>query len=426
VRVRPIIESEDAVGTATIEGIDGRAVVVDLRGSDDDEDEEEEEFKPYEWFLIPLVGYSSDIGFAGALLGQLFHYEEGFEPFRDKVQLITLLTTDLVQFHELIWERVGLFDIPLRMKLAANFTGTPVGHYCGVGNQVTCSGIDARAAAMNIGLTPDDPAHGDFVEHYYRYRILRPTLQFGLRWQPVPRGIELSGEWEGSYTLPGYIGTDGPYPGSLYEQDHPDAEEGFLSAVRIGGVIDRRDDERRPTGGWILAAHLRGAHRAIGSNWNYAGVNLSAAGYFALTRNKRLVLATRAIADLLVGDPPTVVMGSVVGFWNDTAFGGQLIGRGIRARRFIGRIKVVGQLELRLVLFGDAGAFQGVLFGFADAGWVGVDYDDFGGNLRTILTTFGGGLGVYWGQAFLLRFDAGFSPQENYVPAFYISLRHPF
>jgi hypothetical protein len=87
---------------------------------------------------------------------------------------------------------------------------------------------------------------------------------------------------------------------------------------------------------------------------------------------------------------------------------------------------VLAQIELRTILFGQPGKLQGVGFLFGDAGWIGLDWDDWGGDLRRINASFGAGLGVYWGEGFVLRFDAGFSAYEDYDPQLYISLRHPF
>lgn len=382
--------------------------------------------EPYEWFVLPLLGYSSDVGVAGAILAQLFHYAPGFTPFRDKLQLIALVTSDLVQFYELLWERVGVLGLPLRLDMAVSFATTPVGNYCGLGNEASCDRELAREAAAAQGLFPGDEGYRRFLDRYFLFRSMRPAIRTALRWQPLSNGLELTLVWEASYGLAGYVGDRGVYPGSLYAQDFPDGEEGMTSEVQVGAVWDRRDDERRPTRGYLLASSFRGAGRPTGSDWRYVGLNLGAAGYWAFDRGKRLVLATRGVADLLFGDPPTTVLAAVSGFWTDMAFGGQTLGRGIRGRRYIGRIKVMAQAELRAVLFGDPGKLQGVGFLFADAGWIGLDWDDWGGDPRRINASFGGGLGLYWGEGFVLRFDAGFSAHERYDPQLYISLRHPF
>ena len=101
------------------------------------------------------------------------------------------------------------------------------------------------------------------------------------------------------------------------------------------------------------------------------------------------------------------------------------MGRGIRARRYIGRIKIIAQAELRAAVFAGPRA-QWVLQAFVDSAWVGVGFNDFGGDLRRILVSFGGGTGVYWGKDFLVRLDLGLSPYEEWDPKFYLGLLHPF
>lgn len=394
--------------------------------ADDDSEEDEDAFDPIEWFLIPLVGYTSDVGFAGALLAMVFHYEEGYEPYRDKVQVIATLTTRLVQYHQLIWERVGIFGLPLRLETSLTFSATPVGNYCGIGNLANCDLELARDAARQAGLRPEDDAWGGFVRDYYRFRVMRPSGSLALRWKPPGSPFELQFQWLGDYGVSGFFGSEGPYPGSLYAQDFPDGEAHFLSELRTGVLLDTRDDERRPGSGYLLSATVRASFGAIGSHWDFFGINLAAAQYAALDDGGRVVIANRAVADVIIGDAPTTAQGALGGYWSDVAFGGTVIGRGVRARRFIGDIKLFLQSEIRWAFVGEPLKFQVVLIGFGDVGWVGADVRDFGGDKRHLLVSFGGGLAAYWGQNFILRFDAAVSPEENYSPQFYINLLHPY
>ncbi len=389
--------------------------------------EEYEGFKPYEFSLLPFIGYSSDIGFVGALVAQLYHYEEGVEPYRDTVRAVAVLTSKLVQFYEFLWERVGLFGKPLRLELLASFTATPVGHYCGVGNRVTCSRRDAERDAARQGFVPGTEEHETFLARYYRFRVMRPAARATLRWAPFRnKDFEFIALLNLDYGVPGFYSNRGPYAGSRYGQDFPDGERGLLSELRVGFFMDRRDNERRPTRGYVWSTTARVSSRVIASRWNYGGINAVAAGYYPLTRNERLVVAGRGMVDLIFGDAPTTSLGSVGGFWSDLAFGGQQIGRGVRGRRFIGRIKVLAQAELRWAAIGKPGKFQLLLQAFADFGWVGLGYRDFGGDLRKILVSFGGGVGAYWAKSFVFRFDVGLSPEERYDPQFYVSVLHPF
>jgi len=382
-------------------------------------------FQPIEWFVLPLVGYSSDIGFGGALLGMVQHNDGEHLPFRDRVRLITMVTTERFQYHELNWERVGLFGKPLRLESELSFGATPIGNYCGVGTGPECDRASAELDAQRLGYTPGTDEFREVVHDYYLFRRMKVTLELFLRWRPVERGPELMVQYIGAYTFPGYLGATGTYPGSLYEQHFPDGERGFSSELRLGVVHDTRDNEARPTEGYVASAFLRGAGVFLGGEWNYAGINLGGAYYQTLDRDRRVVWANRIIVDLLYGDAPSQSLATVGGFWNDVGFGGQAIGRGVRLRRYIGRIKVIAQSELRWAVAGGERA-QWVLIAFGDGAWVGGDYDDWGGELRQLVGSFGASTGVYWGTSFLIRFDVGLSPFEEYDPFFYLSLTHPF
>jgi len=120
------------------------------------------------------------------------------------------------------------------------------------------------------------------------------------------------------------------------------------------------------------------------------------------------------------------VGGGIGGIWSNLAYGGQYMGRGIRARRYIGRIKLVGQTELRAMLYGRPDKLSILTFAFLDAGYVGVSYRHFGGDRAQLLLGFGGGVGIYWGRSFVLRFDVATSALEDYAPYYYLTLTHPY
>ena len=123
---------------------------------------------------------------------------------------------------------------------------------------------------------------------------------------------------------------------------------------------------------------------------------------------------------------PTTTLGSIGGLWSEVGFGGQTIGRGIRLRRYIGGVKVIGQSELRIIAAGKPGRFNFVIQSFVDAGWIGAAIRNFDGDRRRVLLGFGGGIGAYWSKSFVLRFDVALSELERYDPFYYLSLSHPF
>ena len=60
----------------------------------------------------------------------------------------------------------------------------------------------------------------------------------------------------------------------------------------------------------------------------------------------------------MVGDGSVFSLSTVGGLFTQRGFGGKSLGRGIRQARYIGRIKAIGQTELRWTMFGRPGKFQ--------------------------------------------------------------------
>ena len=100
------------------------------------------------------------------------------------------------------------------------------------------------------------------------------------------------------------------------------------------------------------------------------------------------------------------------------------MGRGIRLQRNPGGLKLINQVELRWRFMGlGANPRSGLtLVGFTDSAWIATSPSSDDGGL---LVSYGGGLRVALGD-FVVRADIGTSAAEDYVPGFYILLRHTF
>ncbi len=84
---------------------------------------------------------------------------------------------------------------------------------------------------------------------------------------------------------------------------------------------------------------------------NYFGINAAARFYQPFDEGHRVVLASQTIADVIFGDLPLDAMSRVGGtqsLSDYSAIGGQYLGRGIREQLYVGRIKGIEQLELRV------------------------------------------------------------------------------
>ena len=117
------------------------------------------------------------------------------------------------------------------------------------------------------------------------------------------------------------------------------------------------------------------------------------------------------------------------GFIDYLSFGGSEMGRGVRAQRYVGKVKGYLQNELRWrfvqwEMFGQPGAAS--TNAFVDAGVIGTELGAphaFDGQPPL---GFGGALLLHWNENFILRLDIGTSAVERYPTSVYIQLGQTF
>lgn len=389
----------------------------------------------FSFAAVPTLTFSTDEGFGTGGVGTIYHRHEGSEPYRDALTFNLFISSKLVQHHALTWDALKPFGLLGRSYLRAGYTSTVSQNYCGVGNQVTCAPGDAIAAARASGLGDDptarDDAFDEFVRHYHLMRFIRPYATVIVRpWlRDKPWRTELLLGWRGALTVPGDVFTPGPYPGSLFAKDHPDGEAGFSSVPFVGVVVDNRDAEVFPLDGLLFESSVRGAGPMTGGTWTWAGLNASLAGFFALARAPRVALAARAVGDVMIGAPSVEEMARIGGTVDAIAFGGFQIGRGVREHRYIGKVKLLGQAELRAqlvetVVFGERFDHGAALL--SDVGFIGYDLADLRGHPAKILSTLGISYRLLWNESFAIRADLAISPDETEGPGFYIIVGQAF
>lgn len=383
--------------------------------------------------VLPVLGYTADDGAGGGVLGGVFWRRPGVLPYKYSLEGLLYITDRQVYADSLYFDWLRINDLPLRLIVGGIFWATLDDNFCGFGNNVTCSLTQANQAADALHLSGG--ARSSFVDTYYNRRYLNPTGEVKLRWQvggTHPK-VETNLAWRGSGYIPGSIGNLKPYPNNFYAQSYPAGERGFASVLQIGIMFDGRDQEGSPTSGYWIDSSARFADQAIGSTWNYSGVNATARTYLPLDRRRTWVWANRFIADFIFGDPSVAEM-SQVGCYSLVpgglqGFGGPDLGRGIRENRYIGRIRLMDQTELRWQFVGfdlwDQ-HFDFTAVGYVDAAWVGVDYHDFGGDPRKIITSEGMGLRLVWDRDFIVRLDVGLSAVEHYSPDVYLNVNQVF
>jgi hypothetical protein len=376
--------------------------------------------RSFEWVALPVANFDADAGFGLGGIGSLALQSPGVTPYRAAARLRIFATTRLVQNHELSWDVLHAGHPRLRVFGHIAAFATINRTYCGLGNEVTCDPAEAERAADQAGLAVDTGAREDFVRRYYLRRFLGPGAQMGGRWRLDERDrLSLFASWRMSLYRAGTLRERGDDPGSLYAIDHPHGEDGIASVPQLGIMYDTRDHEPAPTRGVWLEGSVRGAAPATGSTWRFAALNATGRGYLSVRPG--LVAATRLAADLAAGDLPVEELGFVGSAELFSAFGGSAFGRGVRAHRYAGRIKLLGQQELRLELPRRFAAVS-----FVDAGWIGLGWNDVGGDPRHVLASTGAGLRWAHSETFILRADLGLSPLEGWSPQLYLQLGHLF
>lgn len=390
---------------------------------------------------VPALNYDADNGFGFGVVATLYGYEEGVTPYRYALTLVIFATTRLVQDHQIRFDAVDLFDLPLRLTLRGGYFQSVTQNFCGFGNAVTCDPGVAEVEAARLDLSGDDA--DTFARRYYLKRVVRPFGQLLARWRLLeePTKLEVMGGYRGHLYLDGDPWADddkdgapdlafAPYPGSLYAKTFPGGQDGYASVVTLGLMVDDRDEEASPTRGYWIEGSVRVSSSLLGSAWNYVGGNLTLRTYVALLRGERnIVLAQRLVLDATAGDLPVQEMVRVGGSWDYTGFGGNPMGRGVRLQRYIGRLKAFDQVELRADLYAHellGQRFRWGVVGLVDAGWTGVDWTDLGGDPLRVNLGFGGGLRLAWNEDFIIRADVATSPDERYAPAVYIDIGNTF
>ncbi|MBN2360455.1 MAG: BamA/TamA family outer membrane protein [Deltaproteobacteria bacterium] len=380
---------------------------------------------------VPTLAYNSDEGFGTGGVATLYHRGGGVLPYRNAWTLRIFISTRLVQAHSLTWDAIRPGGLPLRAVARAGFYSTITQNYCGVGNAVRCDPWQAERAADQAGLAAGSGERQDFVRRYYQMRFLRFFGDAFGRWRlrELPHRVELLAGWRGAYYRPGDFFEAGPYPGSLYARDFPGGERGFSNQLLGGVVVDDRDHETFPARGYLVQGIARGASHLLGSTWQYGGILVDASWFRALLPGQRLVLALRLIGDGVLGDPPLDEMARVGGIVDAIAFGGQAMGRGIREHRYLGKLKLVHQMELRSQLVDVTALQQELSFGgalFYDAAWIGYDAADLRGDARTLLAGAGISFRFIWNRDFIVRTDVAVSPHERLAPGIYVIVGNVF
>lgn len=375
----------------------------------------EKDATTYRFSGIPALGYDSDTGLGGGIIGNMYFDEKGYDPFKMSIGIKAYISTKLMNSHAIKVERINAFGLPWRLMGRLGFFSTIAQNYCGKASDARCDEVREPRYYQNRFMS----FYGDIFSRW-------------LLWKGEAK-LELMTGYHGAYYLTRDFKERGPYPNSLFATDFKNQKtDGYLSMVDVGLMLDKRDIEAAPTSGYWLESSIRGGASVIGSAWDFFGVNLAARFYYPLDSAHKLVVASQSIADIVVGDLPFDAMSRIGGslYMNDfNAIGGQFIGRGIREQLFVGRLKAIQQFEFRYNFWSFElwrQNFQLTFAPFADLGMTAWDFARFTHDMRHVHVAFGTGLRALWNNTFVIRADVGLSPAEKFAPRFYLVVGNVF
>ncbi len=380
-----------------------------------------------EYSILPAINYNSDRGFGFGALGSIAQFREGIEPYHWRLffRLFATVKVDAegnaeFPFHRdmIVFDLRGLLRNTTRIMLSAGFFRFTTTGYYGLGN-----------------AAPRDPAR---PRKYYEYDRMYPNASFGM----FNRIIQKQGHRLELYSSLSFThNTITPNREGKLEEDLRRSMQGndnisqtlrnMLRGIRphsqlkavLGLQYDSRDHEFSPSRGMLHELSIRAILPGLAPGLAFAGGHLNLR-FFVPIWKPYLVLAIRVLGDMLWGDVPLYELYSMGGIIPLEGPGGMDTVRGIRSQRFYGKIKLVGNVELRSVIFDFTVFRQRIRLGliaFADTGRVWTDYsfrndatrrsfdgDDFGFTLAV-----GGGGRLQWGETFIMRVDVGWSPTDQ-------------
>ena len=364
---------------------------------------------------LPLVGGDSDLGIGGGGFVSFARFDPGYVPYRYRLELAGAITfKPSEQGLKVPYQDIyALLTVPsfltrrLRLEVRVSYTRESTLAYYGIGN---------------AAVRPERGPNGEPAIDYFHYGLTRPAFVVRLR-------IRLAQAW--SLQL-----------GELISYDDPDLRENSLVArqsrepelrrfFRTGGAAhwvnvleytlfyDTRDAETSTTRGMFHQLRLRLSPGGVDPMpYRYGQVNLTLRWYETWSR---WTLATRLVGDVQFGDVPFYELPR---FEDTFALGGANGVRGVPAQRYSGKLKLFGNLEMRVALaefhlIGLPCKLQAVAFFDAGRLWSDLNADPkLDGRGLGLKYGIGGGMRLQQGQAFVVRADVAWSPDARPIGAY--------
>jgi hypothetical protein len=376
-----------------------------------------EEVGPHNEFnLLPVAGGTTDIGFGGGYFLGYDRVSLAEQPYAWNVESAAFVTFapghggGVIVPYQNFYMRL---DVPrffrhIELQLRPEYSWETTLNYFGLGN--------ASSAVAPAGAP----------SKYFEYGRLHPEFALDLRWRFVDHvngrmGIRYVESWlqvdqdsklaedlrTGSAEVKRLLGSIAPSGVALFNYGFQiDTRDNIVSTH--SGVFDSFDVKASPGGpSWLPYRYLD------------ATVDLR---FFAPIWKPYITLAARVVGDLLYGDPPFYALAR---FEDTYAIGGLNGVRGVPGQRYYGKVKALGNVELRTEIASFHALDKKMIIGavgFLDGGRVWADTSlqpDLDGRGIGLKYGVGGGLRLQSGSAFVLRLDVAWSPDATPVGGYF-------
>lgn len=358
---------------------------------------------------VPTFRSEPSVGLSFGLRGRYVYRPPGESFDHARIDLSGRVSTNRVQDHTIDVQLRNLLHREEILDLNLRFVDDPVFPYVGIANFEPLRQAELSAPEHRVNLR----AVGGAFDYQQPFAVFERG-----QW-----GIETTGyaRWlvGARFAHDRIIAA----PGSRWTEEGNPQELRLRRGSIFGGLgWDSRDNGWSPTRGSLHDVSIELGGPWAASTRHFARFNGSARFYRSIGTPK-VVLANQFIADAILGDAPLVSQGEFGGLLVREGIGGRDTGRGYYRRRFVGPTKLYTSVELRVEPYElrlRKRTLSPGLKTFMDVGYVrrGPGQDD----ARPIIS---GGPGFYfvWDRFFLLRVDAGFSPEGFGV---YVTTDHAF
>ena len=296
---------------------------------------------------FPLIGGDSDIGFEFGAVGTFSYFGDGVKPYLWNMDVLVSLSVkqgpsgaEIAQ-QNYLWQ----IDVPnllggaLRINPEVSYNHTINYGYFGLGN-----------ASSGAPPPPTNPNPGRYYEWIDSVVQVRSSAR-----------VHIEGNWSALFAVQYLFVGPTAYAGSLLAHDaatrNPDGSPLIrgttplsLPSLAAGFVYDSRDDEIFPRRGMLHEVGVRFEQGLpTGGGVRYAEAGAILRGYVPLVGP--LVAAGRLVTNFQFGDVPFYDLFQAGPFDQKEMPGGSAGIRGVPVGRYLGPIKIVGNLELRAMLY---------------------------------------------------------------------------